>query len=433
MEAKVTQLPRELDSALTKQQWALLEDRVFSGAGEATARFQKWANHNAVSPVAALIMGAVKALACLPPGTKFNAGLRDGSTNTFVVLVGKPGQGKDELATAIAEDLNVTHHDKPVQLLELPVGSGEGMALKLQPDEEGNPASPVLFSVSEVGDLEAKMKREGSTLRSTLLSAYSGGGIGSTNKGESSVVPRNSYTMCMWVGCQPDKAGALLEGSDDGFAHRFIWTELVNPNHQVVDLPMSLAPVVIPDDIKQGFTFPVEIQKATVKNKTETLMLGAQGGYQGHTNLTRLKLSCGLALIRSSRHVSMGDWVRAGHLMDYSNTVRQRSEAYLQGKRVERDAERLQRREEADERNAVNRRKRYGKKILAALADDSTEEALKWGAFRHRKFANKYREDGSTALEELAAVGAVTKNFDADGNFVSVSQGPKFTEYWNGN
>lgn len=401
-------MSKEINTVYTVKEWQQLELDVFHDAGEALTKIKQWANYKRLPPVAALVMAALKALASLPAGTTFDAGLGAGALNTFVALVGAPGQGKDRLASAIATDLPISHKDRRIDPVEAQIGSGEGMVSMCQPDSDSGHMNPVLFHVSEVGSLETLMRRKGSTLRTTLMSIYSGNPLGSTNKNDKTYVPRNSYTACLWAGCQPDKAGALLDGADDGLAHRFIWVEVINPVHVDHRDDVALRTVDIPDDIDKGITFPEPIKNETRRQQEETLRHGAPGGYHGHRRQTQLKLAAGLALLRSTRAVSMDDWERAGVLMSYSDRVCEHAQKHLEARRVDDNAKRMEQREEAEARLESNRVTRNRNKILDALDKETPVQWAGRGGLLQRG-NSRDRDALPVALEELVREGKVSK------------------------
>lgn len=419
---------REPYSALTTTQWADLHRQVFDGDSEALSVMHDWARGNYQPPIGTVIMSALWALSSLPAGTTFNAGIGNGCLNTLVALVGRPGQGKDSLAARVAGNLQIVQGALTISPVEASLGSGEGVAARCAPDaESGGAAEPVIFGESEAGRMETLMNRQGSTLRQTIMSIYSGNQLGTSNKNEATYVPRNTYTAGLWVGVQPDKAGALLGGADDGLAHRFIWTELLDPGHTTPDDVPQLLPVVIPADIGRGFTYPQEVISETRANSRNTLMFGAEGDHMGHRHQTRLKLAAGLALLRSTREVNSDDWRRAGALMDYSDTVRQWCLRHMEEQNIASAAERLERRDQADDQVHRNRVRRNRRRILEALADDSSEDAVKWSPLIQAR-PNRERGSMNEALQELVNSGAVSPVFDHQGHTESLTWGAVFTD-----
>lgn len=435
--ATVTTLStRKPDSVYSVQQWEQLHADVFGTVevngemyepGEALTRVKDFADYNSLAPVAVAVLAVMQVCASVPAGTTFNAGLGPGSLNQLTAVVGQPGSGKDRHSYRTSLALKVFHGSHEVKPQRLPIGTGEGIVEALKGGK------PAIFGTSEVGGFNELMKRPGATLRATVLALYSGNAIGFTTKKEASSLPANSYTAGLWVSTQPDKAGALLDGEDDGLAHRFVWVEPINPTliTKAVEIDYSqniteLHPVILPDDIQEvGVRFHRSIVTATVKAGRETLTYGPQGNNDGHRHQTRLKVAAGLALLASRNVVDLGDWYRAGALMDYSDAVRRNCQKHLEGKDVEAQTKRLENQELAQTRVHENRVKRNRVRILEALADPASEEAVKWSPLLQ---ARPYRERDSMseALQQLIRTGAVTAVPNADGHTDTLHFGNNF-------
>lgn len=365
-----------LNSALSLEQWEHLEADLFDGAGESLTVLRKYARAHHLPPVALTIVACLRVLSSLPGNVTFDAGVGTGSLNLFVALVGPPGAGKDRIVSMTRNAILVGCGDAldPLEPLELSLGSGEGVAEALQPTGEQTVSTPVLFGASELGEVAALMGRQGSTLRGNVLKIYSGNALGFTNRGEKFTVRAHSYTAGLWIGVQPDKAGALLDGQDDGLSHRFVWTELVDPTRPATrqrrdNQPGALLPVSVPREVIDGesVSYHRDIQRETQQMHDVNLRYGVQGHNSGHRHQTRLKLAAGLALLRSSAEVDLEDWKRAGVLMDYSDRVQGSCLAHLQGQRDKEAAERLGERERAEEHLQGQRLDRCRAKALKLL------------------------------------------------------------------
>lgn len=401
-----------LNSALSMEQWEQLETDLFDGAGQALTVLREYARAHHLPPVALAVVACLRVLSSLPGNVTFDAGVGTGSLNLFVALVGPPGAGKDRTVSMTRNAILVSSSDAldPLEPLELSLGSGEGVAEALQATGEQPVSKPVLFGVSEVGEVAALMGRKGATLRGNLLKIYSGNPLGFTNRGEKFTVAAHSYTAGLWVGVQPDRAGDLLDGQDDGLRHRFVWTELVDPTRPVTrkerdKAPRSLLPVSVPHEIVNGepVTFHDDIKRETQQMLAVTLQYGVQGSNSGHRHQTRLKLAAGLALLRSSGVVDMEDWERAGVLMEYSDLVQDRCLAHLQGQRDREVAERLGERERAEEQLQAERLRRCRVKALGLLesGDVLTRSSVLQGA------NSKQRDVMATVLDQLEVHGMI--------------------------
>lgn len=370
----------QLDSALSVDEWFRLELDLFAGADESLTRLRDLARSRFLPPVPFVVTACLRVLSSLPGNATFDAGLGQGSLNLFVAVVGMPGQGKDLLISATNRAVSVAHQGRCLEPIELALGSGEGVAEALQPEEGQSISAPVLFGASELGEVAALMSRTGSTLRGNLLKIYSGNALGFTNRGEKFTVPAHSYTAGLWMGVQPDKAGELLEGQDDGLRHRFVWTEVIDPTLETLDAELlgldkgsdteAGSPTVeVPASIISGtpIAFHPEIVRETQEMRLRTLKYGVQGPNAGHRHQTQLKLATGLALLLSVDMVSTDDWARAGVLMEYSTRVQERCLSHLQAQRDQKAAERISQKERAEERVRTDRAARFRQKVLDKL------------------------------------------------------------------
>lgn len=396
-----------LQSALSLEQWQQLERDLFDEAGLALTTARDYARANYLPPVAFVLISCLKVLSSLPGNVTFDAGVGKGSLNLFAALVGGPGAGKDTLMLGVNQAVRVACDGRVLNPMELPLGSGEGIAETFKLEEGQSVSSPVLFGSSEIGQVETLMNRQGSTLRSNLLMIYSGNALGFTNRGEKFTVPAHSYTAGLWVGVQPDKAGALLDGQDDGLSHRFVWTELVDPTRIMPEVaPDALQTVDVPADILNGVpvTFHADIVRETRAMNDIRLRYGVQGKNAGHRHQTRLKLAAGLALLRSAAVVDLEDWRRAGVLMDYSDQIQNDCLAHLKGQRDQEAAERLEQRERAEERVQSDRLARNRHKVLETLKNGDVVTRTEVLQSIH----SRQRDVMAAVLETLEMEGMIT-------------------------
>ncbi|AKK03075.1 hypothetical protein [Corynebacterium epidermidicanis] len=426
-------MTRRLESAYTLQQWKQLEKDVFGTVtiegvkyepGAALTTLKSSTRECTLSPIASLCIAIMNVCAAVPPGTTFNAGLGPGSLNQILVLVGGPGAHKDRHASQVANALKITHDDIPVEIRRHSPGSGEGLVAAITPNKDQQTAPPTVFGASEVGTLAALMGRTGSTLRGTLLSMYSGNALGFTNKSESTYIPENSYTVGVWVGMQPDRSDELFSGKDDGLAHRLLTVEPLDPQLEDVEdgkefstKALDLSPVSLSRTLAEtGVTFPDQVVKETVSAARDTLKYGPAKDNNGHRNQTRLKLAAGIALLSSKAEVSLGDWHRAGALMDYSDAVRERCIAHLQAQEI---AAGVEKRQKEDSINAKLERDRLKKAETLIMDSLAHEEPVKRSALRDK--ARRFRSEFDEILTGLISDKIVTSDKQD-----WLRQGPRF-------
>lgn len=424
--------PAKMNGALDYDGWERLEHELFDGAGEAVQKVREHARANGAPPVAFLLAVVQYVLACMPGNVGFDAGMGRGSMNLFIVLLGLPGAGKDRLMRLVRNSVHVFDADTPLKPASIHLGSGEGVTEALQPPEGVSIARPVLFGASEVGTLHTRLTRQGSTLRGTLLDIYSGNSLGVTNKGQVVVIEEGSYTAGLWVATQPDKAHLLMDGEDDGFRHRFVWTELLDPG-KLPERPKDttrLMSVVVPQQVLDGspVSFPGKVEQYVWQQSHLLAAYGVSGSNTGHRTQTRCKVAAGLALLRSSASVSMDDWRRAGVLMDYSDKVQAFAATYSQDQEVQREADRLERKERAREEQQARSERKFEQFQLRALelvdgvADG--DPPASWTQFL-QTLASRDRPVMKRAAGVLDEMGALRFDRTETGGLVA-ERGPEF-------
>lgn len=404
---------RKFDSVYTVAQWEQLEHEVFDGAGDALQRVRDYARANNRPPIAFLVACALYALTATPGRVRFDAGLGPGAPNLFVVLMGRPGGGKDKLIEAASDAVTVLQAGDDLGLQLRPqshgIGSGEGLLTSLQPEGEGQAGPSILFTVTEVGLMGALSERQGSTLRPHLLNIYSGGELTLNNRKDKLRVERGNYRAGLVLGAQPDKTGFIISGQDDGFKHRFVFVEVFDPLRKPGEEypPVNLHPVMVPSSVLDGTPMGVApaIREKVLRNNEETLMYGPPLDGGGHRMFTTLKLAMGLTLLRSGDRIEEGDYRRAEVLMGFSAAIARGCEAHLEGQQVEEAALRLERKDAAEEAVQARAKVKARPLILKAVAD-ADGQAVPSSPLRQRMRGNQ-RGAFDAVLDEFMAADVV--------------------------
>lgn len=330
-----TEAPRK--SVATKQtdsgQYTELLESEFWQTRESLRQIADMARHRHTSPWSVLGVCIARTLAVVPPWVTLPPIIGGkGSLNLFAAIVAPSGIGKGA-SEAVARDL--VPFDEMANIAEVPAGSGEGLAhayvrRATTGPEKGSiirERNSCLFTVPEVDTLTEIGRRQGSTIMSKLRSAYSGEEIGFfyADPAKRLLVGPHQYRLCLTLGVQPERAGALLSDSAGGTPQRFVWLPANDPHmirgrgkprdaigyvalrewgghHRSVDVP--------------------QVAVDTVLNAFVARHRGAGDALDGHALLTRLKVMVGLAAMDGRTESDELDWRLAGCVMRKSDETR---------------------------------------------------------------------------------------------------------------
>lgn len=392
-----------LDSVLTAQEWEQLHRDVFDGS-DALEHLRDYARAHYVPPVAFLLVTLTRIAAASHPIT-VNAGLGPTPLNSFLVLVGDSGMGKDTVINRSTKAYSLVRTSFPAGLEERPLGSGESLVSAFMPpapdkdDPAPKPNPRVLFTETEISNAETLMKRDGATLRQNLLKLYSGSTVGNATKNSVDTIAGGTYSTGLIIGAQRGRVGALLDNPDDGLPHRFMWTELLDPN-----VPSQLPKVGPELDAVQFPKAGTAIQacgkaSSQVKQRSRLrLTKGYTGGLDSHLLLTQVRIASLLAVFRGhaeERGFTDDDWRRAGALVAYSKKVRESCNERLQTSAVVKQMTR----EESEYRARMSH---VHQKVYDALkVSDQTRVSKITNACR------RYRDDAKEMVTELIDAKAI--------------------------
>lgn len=293
------------------------------------AKIYRWARARYAAPWAVFFAVLLRVAASLEPYVQL-PGVIGGraSLNLLCAFVSPSGGGK-----GISD--KVGRLAWPTPIVELPIGSGEGIAATFmppaKPDENYEPLTRVIFNCSEIDIYTGIAARQGATIMGTTKAFAMGELLGSTNatKANSRNVPAHSYRGCLSVGAQPGHTGIIFDDTTGGTPQRFLWAPTIDPDMPADKIgdPAPLdtnIPLWAPgaDDVVEIGYGPPEI--------TETIIaahLARQRGdgdaLDGHWMLTRCKVAALLAVMHHRSVVSEQDWALSEIAMHVSDATRQ--------------------------------------------------------------------------------------------------------------
>lgn len=208
---------------------ASFPDDAFWNSRTSLCEIKDYAVSRLVSPIAVLAVTIARIMVAAPPHMVLPpfVGADYGSLNFGVVILGKPGSGKDA-AFGAARKLVPDIRDAPVTS----VASGQAIsALFGQRVQEGNRfklecKSPrAMIRYSEASNFKALSSAKESNLQAEVLSLFSGQQIGdyTKNKELAVTIPEHGYRAVVVISAQPSMMGMFEAGVGVGFQQRFLY------------------------------------------------------------------------------------------------------------------------------------------------------------------------------------------------------------------
>lgn len=301
----------------------------------------------------------------------------------------------------------------PAEIIERPIGSGEGLAATfLPPKKDGQEQiTRAIFSVPEVDTLAGLASRQGSILLAQLKSLAMGELLGQSNASDATtrIIPAHTYRACLSVGAQPGHTGVIFGDTTGGTPQRFLWFPTTDPDmpaERAAD-PDPLDTVLPrwqpgPDGVVEIVYGPEEIAQ-TVIGAHLARQRGEADALDGHALLTRCKVAAVLAILHKRSVVGELDWQLSETVMEVSDRTRQwLLEAARQAARAkvrERAISRAVFDEIVDQRHAETVRRR----IVRLLSD----RAMPRGELRRAMGKQHYREAFDAVFAHMEEVSQI--------------------------
>ncbi|MDN4521416.1 hypothetical protein QYF68_26860 [Mycolicibacterium austroafricanum] len=308
--------------------WGPTEEFFLGSDSTQLERIYLWARARYAAPWAVFFAVLLRVAASVGPHVQL-PGVIGGraSLNLLCAFVSPSGGGK-----GISD--KVGRLAWPVPIVELPIGSGEGIAETFTvrgKESEGNERiTAAIFNCSEIDILTGLESRQGSTTLGTLKAFAMGEQFGSTNasKANSRNVPAHSYRGCLSVGAQPGHTGVIFKDTSGGTPQRFLWALTIDP-HMPPDVVRDPEPLDTtlpawepgPDGVVEIVYGHEEITKAIIGAHLAR-QRGDADALDGHAMLSRCKVAAVLAIMHGRSVVGEWDWQRSGEVMAVSNSTR---------------------------------------------------------------------------------------------------------------
>lgn len=369
-----------------------------------------------VSPWAMLGVVMVRLLATVEPEIVLPDLVGDvASLNLFVGLVGPSGSGKSSAIKAAANAIILSPLQDDDEFKVVTLGSGQGISHAFGYNIKGEvrfyEQRSVIFKLDEIDHLKATTQQSASTILPELRCLYMGESLGAqyVEVAKRVMIPEHSYRAGFICGIQPSKAEFLLRDTDGGTPQRFLWLPANYPHPEKKPDPVDPWKWNRPDGIGSSVKWAVEVCDQAKEEVDRAQYLTARGEgnpLDGHSLLTRLKVSTALAFLNSHSNVTDEDWELAGMVMRVSDAYRQKCIDTIAGKtklankaRAEAEAERAL---HIEAKVASDKVQRVMRLVLRHLENDPmTRRTL------YNKMSSSVKEYFDEALERLTGDGLV--------------------------
>lgn len=304
------------------------------------AHIRQGAHARLVSPDATLIGVLARFAAVVPPSYRLPALVGSEATFDFIGCSVASSSGGKTVANYVAADLLPI--ERSDVLMDLPVGSGEGLIQSFMVEEIGDDGkktgrqivgkTAVHFQVDEGTALMEQQARKGTTIVQTLCSAWSGSTLGQANASAETrrIIEAKRVRVAAVINIQTANGHLLLDErmTAVGLPQRIVFAHAHAPLPPLDQLPAWPGPLQVrqPHVITGQHTVldvTAEIAEEVRTGRYE-VATGKRhlGPIDGHLTLSRLKIAGLLALLDERLLIGQEDWTLAGALIDSSVSVR---------------------------------------------------------------------------------------------------------------
>jgi len=280
------------------------------------------------SPWAVLAHCAARALYSVQPRVRLPALIGGpGSLNWFAAVVSVSGGGKSAAEDVARELINI-----PIQQRSL--GSGEGFIESyIRPENKvtGEPEGryeAILFVADEGDTVSALGSRSGSTLLSTLRTAWTGRTLSFGYRGRTTQqLAAHTYRATLVMGTQPARAKWLLDDASGGTPQRFQWfpAEDLRLTRDAWD-GSPVHSLTLPSSRKWSHGTELHIPDAArelILSERVKAAKAEQGALDGHALFCREKSAFALAVLDGRTEMTDQDWELSGIAAAVSTHVRE--------------------------------------------------------------------------------------------------------------
>jgi hypothetical protein len=315
-----------------------IEELIFDAGSQRPlfAQVMRVAELTGDNPAALLLAVLAQCAFEIPWNVYFESDLGLDPLNLMIVLIGPSGAGKS-IITQHAEDSRFFIYPR----LRDYVGpsdavSGEAFLTGLVAKhflskgkyfyDWRNPERNKFYNIDEIGMLEARSSRQGSTIRETMLSLHSGSSISRESaSGENWAKPKNSFRVVFQIGAQPRRSDIFF--NDDaiaaGFAGRCLWAPVTREHDLEFREQPSIEPlrIELPDWQRwaepRTYRAPSELAEEIWDNRN-LYARGEGDPMESHTIRNKARIATILAATEGRTFISDDDIELAEYLVQLS-------------------------------------------------------------------------------------------------------------------
>lgn len=339
--SKSTKTAREIMLTLISD-FEVPNDKAFWNSRESLRSIYSLGRKKVISPYTLLGMTILRALNTVPWNIYYRSFRGTVSLNSLAAFVGPTGTGKS--LTLDATSSYIKFSDSPIKMggdgtwkSVVEPGSGEAIPdhyMTWQKEEDGSkslgwghPNRAAIFAFDEIGMLEARQGREGSTIIEYAKQGWSGSVLGrELASGKGVMLPAKSYRFALFANVQPARAGLLFTAPaiSGGLPSRFLFFNTQDPlaKKEFDPTPATLTnlPSVNWDGVKYIDALPV--MEVAHKEESFKAIDGGIPELDSHLLLTRAKVAVALAVLDGRSALIEEDWELSAYVIEHSKATR---------------------------------------------------------------------------------------------------------------
>lgn len=318
------------------------DDKKFWNSRESLRSIYSLGRKKVISPYTLLGMTILRALNTVPWNVYYRSFRGTVSLNSLAAFVGPTGTGKS--LTLDATSSYIVFSDSPKRMggdgswkSVVEPGSGEAIPdhyMTWQKDDEGkgfidwgHPNRAAIFAFDEIGMLEARHGREGSTIIEYAKQGWSGSVLGrELASGKGVMLAAKSYRFALFANVQPARAGLLFTAPaiSGGLPSRFLFFNTQDPLGKKEFDPAPASVINLPPVNWSGIRYIDALPAMDEAHKEESFK-AIDGGIpelDSHLLLTRAKVAVALAVLDGRSELVPEDWDLSEYVIQHSKATR---------------------------------------------------------------------------------------------------------------